>query len=355
MECLQLRVFEVGDGDLVSLEIPGGECCAVDFYRLEATDGHPLSKRSQNHVRIAFACLTHPHRDHMASTTEMERVLRLVALSGGEFWHTVANMARLIELVQERNVIEVWRSGLLKRDVEHLVKMACVVADSFPADRIRFISAEPGSPRPLLSRNGVEINVLGPSKQDALAYIAMLERVAAGEVTSIDGRTVNCASAVLALRCGDNTVILGGDAPDAVWQEITARGRTGASDPPRVQCVKASHHGSNDSFYDGLWDDLFGEDEGIVLVSANGATRPTLQFLESFSIRKRRGISDRVICTGIIDPERRPEFLDLQYQAVLDHVARPVRHSATVNWGDINVTIPCNSPISVQQRYTTRV
>jgi hypothetical protein len=352
MNCLVIRIFAVGNADCLLLEMPNQELGVVDFCRRPSLSGHPLSPANQcQPPNVIFVCLTHPHSDHM---TEMEDILDFVAARSGEFWHTVCDMAGVLELYASPRVAKAFRRSLTQ-ELEQLATLASAVAEKFPAERICFISAEPGTSEQVFSTDEIEIDVLGPSLKDAAEYIRMLRRVDAGEIQKVDDRMVNRTLAVLRIRYGENTIILGGDAPSENWLQITNRWQTDNPQPMGVQAVKASHHGSKDSFYPELWDDLFGKESGIILVSADGSIRPTREFLDSFAPRRERGIDDEIYCTGLIDPKRRPEFLGLEYQAVLDFASQPVRDSGMVRWGNIEVTIPYKGPISVTQPYTSPV
>jgi len=352
MSCLTLRVFYVGNADCLLFGLSDQELNVVDFCRRPSLLEHPLSSANQcQPPKVIFICLTHPHSDHM---TGMESILDFVATNGGEFWHTVYDMAGVLELYASPKVAKATRR-LLTRELMQLARLASAVAERFPAERIRFISARPGEPLRILSTSEIDIDVLGPSFEDAICYIRMLRRVDAGELQEVDDRVINRTSAVLRVRYGENTIILGGDVLCENWQQIIGRSRMGSPQPMKVQAVKASHHGSKDSFYPELWDDLFGEKPGIILVSADGSVRPTRGFLDSFMPRRGRGIDDRIYCTGLMDPERRPEFLGLGYQAVLDFASRRVRDLGTVRWGNIEVAIPYDGSISVTQPYTAPV
>jgi len=353
MNCLVIRVFAVGNADCLLIEMPDKELGVVDFYRRPPLSEHPLSPANQcQPPKVVFVCLTHPHGDHM---TGMESILDLVAASDGEFWHTVPNMAEVLELHASPRVVEAYR-GSLTQELEQLASLADAVAEKLPAERISFITAELGTSERILSTEEIEIDVLGPSLEDAAEYIHMLRRVDAGELKKVDDRVINRTSAVLRIRYGENTIILGGDALRKNWRQITGRRRTTDNiQPMEVQAVKASHHGAKDSFYPELWDDLFGEKPGIIFVSAEGSVRPTREFLDSFETRRDRGIDDEIYCTGLIDPKRRPEFLAPEYQFVLDFASQPVKDSGAVQWGNIEVTIPYDAPISVTQLYTSPV
>lgn len=352
MNCLVIRVFAVGNADCLLLEMPNQELGVVDFYRRPSLSEHPLFPANQYQPpKVIFVCLTHPHADHM---TGMESILDFVAASNGEFWHTVPNMAEVLELHASPRVAEAYRRSFFQ-ELEQLATLANAVAEKLSAERINFITAEPGTSERIFYTEEIEINVLGPSLRDAAEFIHMLRRVDAGEIQKVDDRMINRTSAVLRIRYGENTIILGGDAPSENWRRITGQWQTDNLKPMGVQAVKASHHGSKDSFYLELWDDLFGEKPGIIFVSADGSIRPTKEFLDSFALRRERGIDDKIYCTGLIDPKRRPEFLGLEYQPVLDFVSQPVRDSGMVRWGNIEVTIPYKGPISVTQPYTSPV
>ncbi|MBM3240895.1 hypothetical protein FJZ31_31820 [Candidatus Poribacteria bacterium] len=352
MNYLVIKIFAVGNADCLLFEMLDQELGVVDFCRRPSLSGHPLSPPNQcQPPKVIFICLTHPHSDHM---TEMESILDFAAANNGEFWHTVYDMAKVLELYASPRVARAFRKPLI-RELARLASLASAVAEKFPAERIRFISGRPGASERILSTEEIDIDVLGPSRRDTTEYILMLQRVNAGELREVNDRLINRTSAVLRIRYGENTIILGGDAPSENWRQITGRWQTDNPQPMGVQAVKASHHGSKDSFYPELWDGLFGEKPGIIFVSADGSIRPTREFLDSFAPRRERGIDDKIYCTGPMDRERRPEFLGLEYQAVLDFASQPVRDSGMVRWGNIEVTIPYKGPISVTQPYTSPV
>lgn len=352
MSFLTVKVFFVGKADCLLIELPNQKLGSVDYYRCPALSQYPLPPANQDQMpKFVFICLTHPHDDHMSG---VESILDFVAGNDGEFWHTVYDMAEVLELYASPRVASASRRPLT-RELAQLASLATAVADKFPAKRIRFISVQPGKTLRILSASGVTIDALGPSLKDAIALIRMLRRVNAGKLQKVDDRVINRTSAVLRIRYGRNSIILGGDAPRESWRRITGRSKSGNSRLPKVQAVKASHHGSKDSFYPELWDDLFGEEPGIVLISADGSVRPSREFLDSFKSRRKKGIDDRIFCTGLMDPERRPEFLSLEYQAVIDFASRRVTGSGIVQWGTIEATIPQKDSISVTQPFAAPI
>lgn len=356
---ITLKVFDVGNGDCLLLIMPDKAVGAVDFCRLGSNAEHPLGPEGYPRpANCVFACLTHGHQDHMADKGEMTEMLDFVAQNGGEFWHTVTDMAELLRLYfYSPRVAEGFVSRVPTCHLERLATIASVVADKFPPERIRFVSAEPGQPVNITisSESGVYVQVLGPSMADAFQYIHMLHRVEAGEIKTIDDRIINRTSAVLCIRFGDSTIILGGDALSDNWKDITGRSQADNLKPLAVDVVKASHHGSADSLYPELWDDLFGDKPGVVLVSADGQTKPSQGFLASFSPRKVRGIADQVFCTGLINPQRRPDFLSLYKQPLLDFVSRGVVGFETMRWGTIEINVPHRGRPIVAQPHSSRI
>lgn len=343
---ITLEVFGVPNGDFVVLKTPRHELGVIDFYGWNSSPQYPLLRTKDGRSpKVAFACLTHPHPDHTGNIDEVSNLIEAVARTGGQFWHTTPDMAEVLRLYPQL----IGSHGLSFSGFNHLAHIASVVAERFPRESIRFLSAGMKMHSPFESTPEVGIEVLGPRLAEASSYMRMLHRAANREIPAINDTIVNRASAVLLIRYGDNKIIFGGDAPAESWRRITGRSETDNPKPMMVQAVIASHHGSNDSFYAGLWDDLFGENPGVVLVSANGSTRPTQAFLESFQSRTDRGISDKLYCTGLIDPQRRPESLSLEFQAVLDFASRRPKRGGTVQWGDIEVTIPPKGPIIVSQ------
>ncbi|MFC1968637.1 hypothetical protein ACFLVX_04555 [Chloroflexota bacterium] len=345
MKSLVIHILAVGKGDCLLIELPE-EFGVVDSYN----SFQPLSDALHHEdvtkaASVIFVCLTHPHLDHMKG---IDSILELAAESGGEFWHTIADMEEVLQLQEDiKDAYFALAPEEFIEEITEFVKAVGVVLKKFARDRVRFIIAEPGQSERLFSRAGVEIDVLAPSLQITRDYIYMLRLVKSGELQEVDVKMANSISAVLRVRYGENTIILGGDTTSEIWEQITGRNVSKSPQPMQVQAVKASHHGSNYSFYPGLWQDLFGNKPGIIIVSADGVVRPTKSFLGSFQPRKNRGIYDEIYCTGSINFQQREDSFPLEYLAVSDRVSKQIPDNETVQGRNIVMTIPPKGPITV--------
>lgn len=349
MSQLTLKLFDVMNGDCIVLEFESSDFGAVDFSRVARLEDHPLRPAFRGEkTRSLFACLTHPHRDHIGSDWAIWNVLDSVAAAEGQFWHTMANPNETLKLLE--TILSARPDSLIIEEFLRLHSMISVAYWSFPAERVRRLCTAPSKGTSSLKVMGATIDVLNPDEEGMYEYVKMLRRVANNKINEIDRDFVNRSSAVLRIRYGSNTILLGGDALKSNWLKITGR-LHGTADPMNVQAVKASHHGAADSFYDELWDDLFGSAPGIILVSADGTKKPSDAFLNSFQTRMNRGIKDVVYCTGLIDPAVREESLQPRIEAVLARKSHRRPGARSLLQGTIEVVMPETGPLVVHQPF----
>jgi len=351
---LVLTVFDVGNGDCIWVSLPANYDVAVDFSELYTSpieDGtHPalVSGRGDSSNKT-IACLSHPHRDHMGEIDEMAVVLELVAKSGGEFWSSVSDWPRYIDLY--RDVAIKTGKKVYRREFRKLARIADRLARLFEREQVRFVACDLRATTALPTPPGIRVEILSPTCATVNEHMKVLHDVATGRRVDIPNDSVNRTSIVLKIQNGENVLLLGGDAPSSIWREIMKRIHHQPPQPMRAQVIKASHHGSDDAFYPGLWDDLFGDEPGIVVISANGSSRPTLAFMDSFEDRCRRGIQDQVRCTGRMTRIYR-ERLPARYVPVLDQRSTPVERGDSVqHYGTITVVIPSQGTPSIAQEF----
>lgn len=349
---LTLKFFDVGNGDCIHIEFQKGTSGIIDFYRVESLNDHPFGSHSGPWPSgVHFVCLTHPHRDHRAGLDKMEKMLRYIGENGGEFWHTIADIKEVIRLYQNRTVFESFKSRVLTRDLEHLTSIAKVVSKYFPSEKIRLLVVNPEMSNEVYSNSDTKIELNSPDRSTCMNYITMLRRIEKGEIENADGKIVNSISAVLTLFYGDQKILVGGDAPHDIVRDSTRKYASGKPKSSGFSIIKASHHGCDDSYDKDLWDDLFGANPALLFVSADGKNRPTQNFINSFIRRKYSHTGDKLVCTGALDPNRRPQLGEVEFQMLLNLVSQGGNNNSIIQFGTITLEIDSDGSTRFSQPF----
>ena len=193
---LHLTVLDVGQGDAILVETPGGATMLVD--------GGPDPELTLRRIganlafferRIDLLLLSHPHQDHVAGLVEVLDRFRVGALlHGGIHFDNQAYDQLLADAAQHRTLaVGLARAGQLIRLDEDTT-----------------------------------IEVLYPSEADATAPLPHGD--------------INNGSVVALLRHGDFEALLTGDAEAPIEEILLRRGLV-----PRVEVLKVGHHGSASS------------------------------------------------------------------------------------------------------------
>ncbi|MCG3227629.1 MAG: MBL fold metallo-hydrolase [Candidatus Heimdallarchaeota archaeon] len=213
-ETMLVHVLNVGHGDAIIVELPEVNnqraYIVVDCYIASKTLDYLNLLGAQS---LDLVVATHPHSDHIKG---LKKILESYSLKVEQFWdsgfrHSTTTWLNLMDLIESR-------------------------------DDILFIRPTSGL---ILTINGVEITVLGPS-------VALRNRY------DSYGVNINNASIVLKLEYNDKKVILTGDAQWDSWAKITEDfphfkktsnpdqkiKYTEAFNPLKCNVLKVSHHGS---------------------------------------------------------------------------------------------------------------
>jgi competence protein ComEC len=192
---LHVTVLDVGQGDAILIEAPGGETALVD--------GGPDPDRTLREVgrslpfhrrRIDVVILTHPHLDHYGGLAEVLRRYEVGVLVEG---------------------------GRPPESGPHRALLAAAAAE--PGGQA--VTAEAGQRFPL---GAVTLEILFPSPADVAAPLPEDD--------------VNNASIVVVLRYGGFDALLTGDAEAPIEALLADRGLLGP-----VEVLKVGHHGSDSS------------------------------------------------------------------------------------------------------------
>ncbi|HEX2766324.1 MAG TPA: DNA internalization-related competence protein ComEC/Rec2 [Candidatus Limnocylindria bacterium] len=230
---LHVTVLDIGQGDAILVEAPGGATMLVDGGPDPELTLRRLGAELPFHVRdIDVLVLSHPHQDHV----------------GG-----------LVEVLERFDVGAVLHAGIGFENAAYERLLADAASAGIPV-----VLARAGGSLALDATTSVE--VLYPAEADARAPLP-------------DG-DINNGSVVLLLRHGGFTAILTGDAEAPVEATLLARGGL-----PAVDLLKVGHHGSHSSSTPGFVDALR---PSIAIISAgidNEYGHPAPETLATFAAR----------------------------------------------------------------------
>lgn len=280
MTPLVVRLFYVGEGDCIVIELPDGEIGLLDSCVPPWYNASPALEYLRRRRRVSFMCLTHPHLDHYGG---MLQIATDQAIQIEEFWHPF--YANLYEIVEYKNYCWDYAGfSAFAKPCEYENRaaefpMLMDWARNLPPGKERTIT--PGKVmRSVGGQHKYEIIGLAPSDLAMSLYVKKIRDAWEGN-GDVDARHENRVSAVLLIRYGDARVIFGADVFKANWREII-NGRIFQANEDAAHCLKASHHGSRHGFYEQMWPILV-RGGGHVVVSAGSYRLPSEQFVKSIS------------------------------------------------------------------------
>lgn len=244
---LRVHIFDVGHGDSILLEFPGGAWGVVD-----CKDNNPPTQpssllrflRERNVRRLAFVCLTHPHGDHFSG---LPQVLEEFGENVDEIW------SFRLDSQHWRKFLTINKNAATtiskRREFEQLRTIFEHLARRLKKNEVRLLDANQHLP----TIGEVQLDCLAPHPKELSSYQTSLARWS--EHPEEYRGDENRLSVVLRLKYGENTVLLGSDATSSSWMDLTKQSvKTGES--IRSILVKVSHHGSTQGFFKGAWETI---------------------------------------------------------------------------------------------------
>lgn len=257
---LGIHILNVRQGDSILIEFPGGSWGVVDCKQEGPGEPSALRFLRSKGVRdLAFVCLTHPHADHFSG---LPSILDSYAGRIGEFWcFGLDSLHHRKFLTVKSNAAT---TGHKRREFEQLCSIFQYMYQRLQGGNVRFLQANGRLP----NFGGVDVDCIAPHAREVGRYKSSLacwldhpDRYRADE---------NQLSAVLRLRYGETTVVLGSDASTSSWRDVVvdAAKMRGSLDS---ELVKVSHHGSRQGYSEEAWEKMAKQDGTHAAISAGGS------------------------------------------------------------------------------------
>jgi beta-lactamase superfamily II metal-dependent hydrolase len=265
-----VHVLGPGYGESIVLELPDGQLGVIDAFQ-DGMSPPPVLQFVQERwpgKQLLFLAVTHPHADHCRGVTRLCEQLDI-----GELWVFASFPAQSLQ----RYFNELCRRGGRDR-VEEALRLppGSVSLELLSLHQSISIRRRRSSrPRPrflrsqgafLLCDRHIVIHFLTPGDEQIHRYQDALDR---NLQDLLDGPATvnpdwvpsepnhNLASGALLLQYGKTRILLMADAETPLWQEWLAEmGHAAQPDLDAVHFVKVAHHGSQNGYWQPLYDAL---------------------------------------------------------------------------------------------------
>jgi hypothetical protein len=276
-----VHVLGPGYGESIVLELPDGQLGVIDAFQ-DGSSPPPALQFVQDRwpgKQLLFLAVTHPHADHCRGITQMWQQLGI-----GELWVFTSFPAQSLQ----RYFHELTQRG--RRDyVEEALRLApgsvslelLRLHQSMTAryrrkgrPRIRFLRSREAF---VLCDGQIIVHFLTPGDEQIHRYEDALNR---NVRELLDGTAVvnpdwvasepnhNLASGALLLQHGKARLLLMADAETPLWQEwLTEMGQVAHPDCNPVHFVKVAHHGSENGYWQPLYDALCGARAALAVIT----------------------------------------------------------------------------------------
>lgn len=277
VEKLEIHVFGASKGESIVIKIPGGGWGVVDCFAGSSSkpESNPvldfLNKKSVK--ELEFLCLTHPHDDHFKGMSHL-----LEAFKVNFFWRfgslSPTHFFQLIEILQ----IDSEQTGPYEDLVsaKEFPKIFKMVQDKIKNGELRQKTISVSQqiyPVPFNQESDFQIFGLAPSGNQISIYEREFTNcydTNGNFIRPMKREYHNLVSVGLLLKYGKTQVILGGDIVREGWKDsVLEFGENNLA----ADAVKISHHGSNDGYCDGLWENFSKNGKPIAIVTAYASQR----------------------------------------------------------------------------------
>jgi hypothetical protein len=258
---LEIHILGAGRGESIILRLPDGNWGVVDCCASSTTDqtkNATLEFLKSRGVRdLEFLCLTHPHDDHYKGMSHLlgycniKYFWQFNGLSGTGFIQLIEFLhcdAEAIDTAEEReSAVEFNRIFTILKDKRKRAKTPLPTIFRLGTGTLVY-------PVPLNESARFRIVAIAPPGNLVNRYEAQLAGCFNPDGTIKEKYPVpdhNMVSVALLVIHGDTRVILGGDVERDGWDYAI---RQMGAEKLSAHLVKVSHHGSENSYCDRLWE-----------------------------------------------------------------------------------------------------
>jgi beta-lactamase superfamily II metal-dependent hydrolase len=344
---VRVTVFYVGDGDSILIRFPDGQLGLVDSNTTSWASIPPALKViQQSGNKLAFLCMTHPHADHYRG---MRQILNSPDIEIGEFWHTMPDVSVVAKHALKSPATWGPYQELSRKIDEDYKDLARILEAASKRAKIKsLLPRRIGDFAHVRTIGGVEIWSLAPSAQATHDYTARLANALATN-QKLKQDTANAISAVLLLRFGGQSILLGGDATTQSWLTVLERSHELEKlDLIRSSTLKVAHHGAKNSLCAGLLEALRASDPDVAIISAGSRLHPSPETVAALEGGQRRvhitGMGGDLFPKGTPSKEPLLQALDFLSEEAGGDSYLPLCGDITVTVDDSGkLTIECSS------------
>lgn len=282
---MEVHVFgSSSEGEGLILRLPDSRYAVVDCcYQGDISDcnSNPMVAflKARRVKRLAFVCLTHPHKDHYYGLSQI-----LSSMPADEYWRSSALAPSQLLSIVSREEIDALRNGdtARQRAVRELIKIDEVWKEiSRGKSPTRLLANRDAYPSVLPKNSQFKIRCISPCDQEISGYEDMLKKCL--QEDELTGKSFylphNMISLGLLIECKKFSLILGGDMEKKNWEYAVQTIRNAKL---KSRFIKISHHGSENGQCEGLWD-LLGKTKPIAVVTGYSRKNlPRPEMIETF-------------------------------------------------------------------------
>jgi beta-lactamase superfamily II metal-dependent hydrolase len=310
---LKLRLFNVGKGDHLLLELPDGSFGVVDFFYSNSKGWtmppacvflENLRKEApERKIKIAFICVSHPDIDHIKGLSEflgwvekhkipVERIWRYPGHDPTEMKEFLKKAFENVRHDEDARYNNKFLSPQLDA-LEKFIKMR--KPDVEYLEDVREVSNKIGG-----FIKARCLAPLGKHTQSVTAnfWVRFFQAYLENKKLRLDKK--NVLSSVLQLVFAKFSLLFGGDAELYVWEECIAHcAKNDIKASWQADFIKISHHGSKNSSSVELWKELLSDSFTYIGISA-WKSHPDKETIDHiYQAATSTGKEFRILGTGI--------------------------------------------------------
>lgn len=339
---LKIHVFDVGHGDSIVIEFPGGKNFGlIDFNRNSEKKvfsffEHKLKLNKS--IVIEFICLTHYHLDHFNGLGEIIQYFSKNNVEIKEFWDPGVS----------KNKFKAWKklyekhgNPLTKSNIDEIISYATSFKAFYPKIKYVALTHVEYAIKKIL---GTKIDILAPYCNHWDDYNRMIHQE---DHFNSDKEHINCSALILKYK--KRNILLAGDINNDGWDELI---NEISSKDIKIDFLKVSHHGSNNGNYEKLYSTICNNNTPVVCIS--GGYRSDIRLLNVLAACR----DDKAIgyCTGnfmenSICKSELNNFVSPDCSFQISMESNPVNHNNKTLHGNITYTIDSKGQIKIETEH----